>query len=51
MSEITRIGSIIIFHLSLGYEKPSSSYCVMILVWSDLRLQGKFEIDRTMGVK
>ena len=24
-----RIGSIIVFHLSTSYEKPSSSYCVM----------------------
>ena len=29
ISEVVRIGSIIIFHLMRSYEKPSSSYCVM----------------------
>ena len=29
ISEVVRIGSIIILHASASYEKPSSSYCVM----------------------
>ena len=29
ISEVMRIGSIIIFHM-ISYEKPSSSYCVMV---------------------
>ena len=31
ISDVVRIGSIIIFHLRNWYEKPSSLYCVMSL--------------------
>ena len=37
ISEVVRIGSIIIFHLSKLYEKPSSSYCVLQYLWWSCR--------------
>ena len=42
-SEVVRIGSIIIFHLS-EYEKPTSFFILCGVIFL-VRLQGKFEID------
>ena len=48
MSEVVRISTIISF-ICVSYEKPSSSYCVMLLFL--VRLQGKFDIEHSLGVK
>ena len=42
MREVVRIGSTIIFHLSISYENSSSSYCVMSYFWRGWRGNLKF---------